>query len=285
MRQIKSCTDAQMFVFDSVADLDEYTDGNYFDSGRLMHEESFLGEKLESWIQVQEKMQSAWEFGMTVLDEYVLKLQDEELLQLKSHKRKLEYSDESGDEIDLEKSAEAGHSVWRRYTREETTGPQEVTIITDTTAPWTTDPSDILWRGAVAIALTKLLEERGYKVELWVVNGTNLWSDEPETPVCTACCLKKCSDPLDISTLVSTVSGWFYRTATFSLMLTICDKTNHTPHYALGPVYPPKPRDLDELSRDELRIYSSGVFSFNGALSCVKAEIEKFKAKGQTEST
>lgn len=282
MRHTKSAINSEMFVFDSVTDMTDYTDANMWDK-LYTKSENFLGEKIESGEQLRDKIKSAWEYGLTVLGEYSIKLENEAKIELKSHKRKIVYSTEGGDEVDVEKSQEQGQIVWRKYVREESTGPTEVTIITDTTTAYFMDSADILWRGAAAIALTKLLEDRGYKVELWVVNGTELYSGK-DTKVCTACCLKRCSDPLDTSTLINTVAGWFYRTATFGLLNTICSKEGESVANGYGTCYTPKPQDLDELSRDELRIYSSGVYTFSGALDCIKAEVARFASKEKEQA-
>ncbi len=77
---------------------------------------------------------------------------------------------------------------------------------------------NLLWRGAAAVALTRLLEEAGYRVELWAaVKVTRVWQrkDKFDTAVMDAVCLKRAGDPLDESTLISAVSGWFFRTVTF----------------------------------------------------------------------
>lgn len=78
-----------------------------------------------------------------------------------------------------------------------------------------------------------------------------------------------------MSTLVNTVAGWFYRTVTFTLMDTICAKTKETCSSGYGCVYNPTETDLDEITPDALRVYSSGVFTFNGAVSLMESELGK----------
>ena len=279
MRMVTSQSGARIFVFESNADILEYTDSNKFSSaqrGRSAEERArFVGRKFEDWEDVKKGIQTAWEQGMEILQMSVERLQKESRPEMKSRKRETKFDDSEGDEFDFDRYM-AGQQPFRSSTRETHNGPGEITIITDTTTSANYEAEDILWRGAVALALTKLLEEKGYRVELWVINGSFLFDGRPY-PVCTACCLKRCSDPLDISTLVNTVSGWFYRTATFTLLETIVDKNNERLAWGLGRVYTPIPEDLNMVTPDLVRIYSSGCYSFSGAIQQVRGEVERFK--------
>lgn len=276
MRRVERVQDtgADMFIFDGQKDLNDWNVAGQFVKS------DFFKDVPKSWEELQKKLVEDWKYGMEVLTSFVKRLKQEAIPDLKSTKRTTTFSMEEGEEIDLERLAQ-GLPYWKHTEREEKTGPQDVTIIIDTTTIAYRDTDDILWRGACALGLAFVLEEKGYKVELWVVNGSYLYTDG-RTPVVTACCLKRPQDPLDLSTLVSTVSGWFYRSATFTLLRTIGHKTGKEIQYeSLGAAYEPRSADLDEVSRDELRIYSSGVFSFSAAVSMIRGELEKFAAKGE----
>jgi hypothetical protein len=262
----------------------DYTDENQFGVGQNM-QESFIGRgDIRSYEDFEKTTEQLWQEGMEVLNMYLERLSKAAIPELKSHKRKIEWSwdDDGSGEFDPDRAAQ-GLPPWRKSTREQNTGPTEVTIITDSTAQWSMDSTDILWRGAAALAMTKLLEDKGYKVELWVASGSTLFMGRPYGVVL-ACNLKRCQDPLDMSTLVNTVSGWYYRTGTFACMRTICLKCNERIADGLGTVYSPRGGDLDEISQDELRIYSSGVFTFNGALNMILAEVNKFQTKGESDA-
>lgn len=275
MRDVKSRSGARMFIFDSPAEIESYVDPNLF----IPESASFTGGDFESWDDVIKRQTTAWEEGMDTLGMCLERLEEAELPEIRSRKAKTEYKDE-GQEFDYERYMQ-GEKPFKETKREESEGPGEVTIITDTTTPSHYAHTDILWRGAVALALTKKLEEKGYHVELWVVNGSDLFSGR-DFAVHTACCLKRSSDPLDISTLTNTVSGWFYRTATFSLLRTICHKTGEHPASGLGRARTPAAADLDEISRDPFRIYSSGAFSFSGAMGQIAAELARIKKDKET---
>ena len=283
MNKLTSKNGALLYRFDSVAQITEYVlpeVSERFFNGRDVHR--FIGRELSDWEQTQLATKQLWQEGIDILLASVERLKKEAIPEIKSRQRKTQFNDGGqGEEFDYERFM-AGECAWRSSVREETHGTNEVTIITDTTTEYRRHSEDILWRGAVAIALTSILEQKGYRVELWVVNGTRLFVGE-STPVCTACCLKKTSDPLDTSTLVNTVSGWFYRTATFSLLESICKREGKRAHHSLGMCYIPKPAELDLISVDANRIYSSGAYSFNGAINQVLAELEQFKPKDKTQ--
>lgn len=281
MRLINTRQDREIWMFESSEDMERFTDPNAWDHDKMNHSKGFVGEDIPTWEALQARLKRDWAEGMYILQQYIDKIESQKIPELKSHKRQTNFNMDDGDEVDLERLY-AGQAFWRKSEREEKEGPTEVTIVTDTTTVWHKSAEDVLWRGAAAIALTKILEEKGYRVELWVVNGTRLYAGESK-PVMTACCLKRTSDPLDTSTLINTVSGWFYRTLTFSMLLTICKTRGKQPSGGLGSCYTPTQDDLDHITPDQLRIYSAGVYSFNGAFDMIVHELQKFSLKEQPE--
>lgn len=272
MRRINEPRKLDLFVFDSMTELAAFVNPDHFHPRKR----SFVGEHLADWAGVLKRTTRDWAEGMYILNEFVQKLRSAPLPEIKSHKRQVRFNDHDGDEIDYDRLRN-GQDFWRKSEREETTGPTTVTVVIDTTTAANVASDDILWRGAAAIALTQILEEKGYTVELWVANGSQLYNGE-STRVLTSCCLKRTSDPLDPSTLINTVAGWFYRTVTFTLLDTLCQKAGKGVAWGYGCCAEPMPHELDHLSRDANRVYASGVFSFNGALSMIQAELEKIAA-------
>ena len=260
----------EWFIFDSMTELVDYNDPNLFE---VHSDPDWVGMDLPNWGAVDAASKKDWKEGLDILADYVEKLTDSALPEVKSHRRKVRYNEFDGDEIDYDR-LRAGQEYWRKSERETTTGPSTMTILVDTSAHWGKRSKDILWRGAAALALTQILEEKGYSVELWLVNGSTLFSGK-NTRVMTACCLKRCSDPLDISTAINSMSGWFYRTVGFTVDRTICKKQEEGVAYGLGAVATPTQDELDTVTSDELRVYSSGVYSFDGALAMIVGELEK----------
>lgn len=279
MRQIKSSLENDVFLFDSMVEVFDYINPKLSDT-YLQAGSGFIGEKFESWADVQNKAKSAWDYGMSVLQSFVERLQKIDMPELKSRKRRVRFNTDGGDEVDIERLL-TGQPYWRESRREESSGPTEVTIVMDATATAGVAADNILWRGAAGVALAQILEQRGYLVELWIVDAGKLFADS-QNQVIIACNLKRPQDPLDVSTLVNVASGWFYRTVTFTLMASICEKTGHPLSPGLGRVYMPKPADLDAITPDELRIFSAGVFTFSGAVQVIEREMQRF-AKNLTD--
>lgn len=260
---------SEMFQFESMAEVAVFSNPEKFQS----REKGFVGEDLPTWDKVLDRTVRVWAEGMYTVQQYVDKLRAEKLPELKDSKRKTTFNSEEGDEMDPERLRN-GEAFWKKTEREDKRGPIPVTIVVDTTTPYHTNSNDILWRGAAALALALLLEEKGYQTEIWVINGSQLYAGE-STPVMTSCCLKRCGDPIDVSTLSNVVAGWFYRTVTFTTLKTICEKRGKMVSDGLGSCYYPVASDLDHLSKDRNRVYMSGVFSFDGALSAILGEVTK----------
>ncbi len=271
MHDLTTKTKARLFKFDSMADVKEYIDPDQAASD--IERSEFVGREFKGWEDVDVATESAWDHGAEVLKAYIERLADAALPVMKSRMRHTEWSYDDGDEIDTDRMAQ-GLAYRRRVIRETSTGPGELTVIIDTSTPFFHESDDVLWRGGVAVAMTKYLEERGYRCEVWCVNGSNLFADQ-YSPVLTATCLKRCEDPLDVSTLINVVSGWYYRCVSFTLLNTICYKEGRPMSMGYGRCATPQPKDLDAISTDPLRMYSSGVYTFNGALQMMIGEVNR----------
>lgn len=277
MRVSKSKTEAEIVQFESMKEMTEYIDPSCFRAG----DESFVGEKgLHSWDNVTERTLKDWQEGMEVITMYKDKLQGMNLPELKPRQRFTTFRENEGDEFDPERAMQ-GMPAWRVTKREKRDGPATITIVIDTTAECYRDSLDLFWRGAGALALADLLEKKGYGTEIWVVNGSKAFAYE-QFPLVTCCNLKRPGDVFDISTLTNAVAGWMYRTVTFALIRTVGKKTNRLIEYSLGAAYTPTNPDLNVVTSDEIRVYSAGYFSFNGALSALENEIERISKAEET---
>lgn len=276
--QIKvSKSKAMMFVFEGQTDLTNYIDPKTYKTKDVGAE---VGRDFEKWEDVMQAAQEAWEDGIEQLGMFTERLRETEIRPIKSHKRVVVWGPGPDGEIDLERMQSGEANCFKTYKREKSDGPTSLTIVIDVSTPWHVDSFDILWRGAAAIALTYLLEEKGYSVELWVAHGSTFFANKPY-PGILAACLKRTSDPLDMSSLVNTVAGWFYRTVIFALIRTVGIKTNEAIDSCLGRVYSPTETDLDEITPDALRIYSTGVFTFNGSCNLMESELGKLADSGE----
>jgi hypothetical protein len=275
MQDITLNKNNRLFRFDSMTEVVEFCNPkDYEDAGK-----GFMGEDLPSWDHVMKRSSRVWAEGMFTLNQFLDRLRKVEIPEIKSRKRKTQFSEHGGDEIDLDRLY-AGQPYWRESKSEAVTGPTTITVIIDTSTSSSVDAKNILWRGAAALALTEILEEKGYSVEIWVIAGETSWSG-CQTAIYKACRLKCCSDPLDCSTLINSVSGWFYRSATFTLMKSIATHCKKTARHSLGSPCTATQDDIDHLTTDQNRVYSSGVYTFDGACDLMVAELTRIAEQGE----
>ncbi len=238
---------------------------------------SFVGRDFDDWDDVKEATRTAWPDGLDVLEWMVRDLDGASIEQPRSRRRRTRFRDDDGDELDCDR-LRCGQAYWRTSRRESAKGPTTVTVLVDVGAHCKVNHMDILWRGAAAIALTKRLEEAGYRVELWSVSLTErLWSPRSKNAITVldAVCLKRPSDPIDESTLISAVAGWFYRTVGFRAW---CSGTR-TIQRGLGHHRAPKSAELDHVSRDENRILVANWFEYGKAVDTVRQAIVNLKTR------
>lgn len=263
----------EIWKFDSVAQYNGFLNKDLQERIEVT-DSCFLGREFNSFDEVQQALDKAWNDGIEIVDMFTERLRKIDFPAIKEVKAKKTFNSEDG-EIDFERMLSGNPDYYLKVAREKTEGPTTVTIVTDMSGAGWIDADDMLWRGAAAIALTYLLEERGYQVELWVCKGSMFLEEHPDRRIFQTVQLKGCGDPLDLGTLVSAVSAWFYRTETFLMAQTIAELAGETVKSNYGRPVSPTESDLDLITTDQKRIYSTGVFSFDGACQLMEAELKR----------
>jgi hypothetical protein len=207
----------ELRVYDSIAEVvDRATSKS---SPRPKAEDSicsttFTGRAFRTWNGIRTAANTMWSDGLDILDGMTTEIAAADIPAPVSRKRKMRFDEANGDEIDYDR-LRSGQDFWRTCRRDNVRGPATVTVMVDVSANSSVDHADILWRGAAAIAMTDLLEEAGYRVELWAVEGgVSTYVDGAGSMI--AVCLKQAAEVLDRSTLINAVSGWFFRTIMFA---------------------------------------------------------------------
>jgi hypothetical protein len=197
---------------------------------------SFVGRSFDSAEHWFSEMGNIWQEGIKTVQELLAEIKSEKLPPPKSRKRKRRIDETNGDDIDLDRLRQ-GEAFWHQIRRDVTTGPTSFTIIADASTNYSHKSRDILWKAAAGVATTHLMEEAGYRVELWLVEyAQQCFTDATDLIVATQ--IKRSQDPLNISKLSSVMSGWFYRTGLFAASClsvknrTACDSLGY-PNYAL----------------------------------------------------
>src|SRR5262245_9403611 len=173
----------------------------------------YVGRRFNNWKEVEQAANALWPHGMEVIQEMLDALREVALPRPQNIRRQRTWSEDTGDEICLDRM-KRGQPYWRTTHRDHRPGPLSVTIVTDLETSMYVKPDDILWRGASAICLTQLLEEAGYRVELWTAAHSGS-SEDRSKEFLNATCLKRGGEPIDLSSFVNAVSGWSYRTINF----------------------------------------------------------------------
>lgn len=151
----------------------------------------------------------------------------------KSKKKKKEYSDQEGEEIDIDKFTQGEENFWIRSGRESIKGPQEVVLVIEASIPGNVEIKAGMWRGVAGVVLADILEEHGYTVEMQLIDYCTRPYDSdsyknlsPELVTelqgirffANELVIKKSGDPLNIATLMNTLSTWYFRTVMLQSM-------------------------------------------------------------------
>lgn len=270
-------TPCQLFTFESTAELlaeaiPACPGGKDAQENFSIQNEHFIGEYFKTWEDVQGKTNNVWQKGMDTYTKMMSDLRDTELPKPVNIRRRAVWSEDGGDEVDVDR-LRRGQPFWRTTRRDHRPGPLNVTICTNLSTACSVDSSQILWRGAAAVCLAEILEQAGYRVELWAINHTSKGyrnGDGQSTGVC----LKRCSDPLDTSSLINCVSGWFFRTvvfASYSLFKGSNPASNYgRPFQSLASIIP-------HITPDEKAFDCSEIWNHWAAVSWVRSQLEKIK--------
>lgn len=259
--------------FDSIEELLADVRAADLDQGpgvRALKRKEFVGRYFNTWSDVYSAAMSAWPEGMDTVQRMVRELEDDSSVPKPvSRRRRPRFSEDDGDELDYDR-LRSGQPFWRTSRRQSTRGPQTVTIVVDVNARSAIEHSNILWRGAAAIAMTHVLEQAGFRVELWTAHRTEHAYTDGSNHMHVVC-LKRAGDPLDAGTLVSAVSGWFLRSVMFRAKC-IGDKRVVS---GLGQPLVPTKFSLSPLLPGCEPIVIAGAFSYEGALSIAREAIKK----------
>ena len=232
---------------------------------------SFLGRDLCTWDQVLNAAKREWPEGLEVVQEMLYQLRDlKSELRPKSVRRRPRWADD-GDEIDNDR-LRSGQEPWRVARRESADGPQTVVIFTNVSALGSVRHEDVLWRGAVATALADLLEEAGYRVELWGCRYTSR-AYQDHSNLLQAYCLKRAEEPLDLAAVVNGVSAWFFRSAIFQAQYA---EPKSRPASTMGVTLQLNPEmpELTELARGARSVVIDGVWTKRDALRLAREALE-----------
>jgi len=240
----------------------------------------FVGRPFSTWDDVTKAVGEPWEAGLKMLDKVRDQLSSVELPRPKNIRRQPCWSDEAGDELDLDRYR-AREPFWRTSHRARATAPRVVTMAVNIAASCAMSSLAIAWRGATACMMADILEAQGYRVEILaacIMSG--VWRNGNSNLQGTW--IKKVDERCDIADLINALSGWYFRTVLFG-------STGLTGKYAVshmgmpGKVTKEMVKAIDPATSDECWLIE-GAFDFRSAVSLATrllgtlAEAETVKA-------
>lgn len=238
----------------------------YIDDGLIRVD--FYGRDVRSWGHLETIASQYWPEGMAIVQAMLDQLRDVELPRPLAYRRKRRFSEDDGDELDVDRLlGRQAHWEYRRLER--AIAPGAITICCDVSGAWNIPASLLLWRGATAVCLTNLLEQAGYRVELWSVRHVSeAFLDKGDSY--TAVRTKLPNEPVSIGEAICGVSAWFYRTA----MLHSCNIHPASPDHG-GGYSEHIGKFLDVVTGDPLKVVVSGVWSLAEATKFIRHQLEQ----------
>lgn len=250
--------------FDSLTAMENFTQKRLFQACGS----SFVGRNLKTFEDALNASKDIWTEGMEIGEDVYQQLKSEIEIELKNCKRKVKFNPEDGDEIDLERLY-AGQDFWRTSERDGD-APGEFSVAIQTSTPWTKTPYEAMWRGIVGVIVAEILEEAGHRVRIVGVEKTDLTRIGVNV---IAVELKGFADPMDRSSLINGLSGWYHRTVRLATMATangIWDSRGFPIEHVFA-------SDLDTvLGETENRMFVSDVYTRGESVRMVTDELQKF---------
>lgn len=265
-------------IFESLAELGEhsYEASKKNPGGYWNHlgwdEVEWVGRNFHNDLKNAEKaLGELWQEGMDIYDKVSQRLRDVELPRPVSIKRRGAWSEDGGDEIDLDRMRR-GQAYWRTTHRDHRPGPMSITIVSNVAANSSKSSMEMMWRGAASVVLTNILEDAGYRVELWAAGySQEVWTDDKNNVHAT--CLKRTTDPMDVGALINVLSGWCYRSIYFAQKL----MPNRNITMSLGHSISIR-KLIPHITSDEQVMVSEDLWDFNAAVRWIRDQLELLKS-------
>lgn len=235
----------------------------------------FVGRRFLSGKHAVAAAAEVWKAGLDEIESMIAELSTD-LPAPVSRRRKPKWLADDGSDICLDR-LRAGQEYWREARRQVSHGVNTITIITNMATSAAVKSNKILWRGAAAVAVTHLLEEAGYRVELIAAScvQNNLSAAKNGGPGHTihAITLKQPEQPVDLATLTNWVSGWAYRTVWW-----MWKNCHGVPTCTYGqPAEPDQPGFKNALTTDRCAYVVTGVWDRHAAIRSAKSILDSVR--------
>lgn len=171
---------------------------------------------LASWNAVARECNNPWSEGT----ERVLEVGEEIAKSLPpqpvSIRRQRRWSEDSGD-LDIDRILGNAEAPYRESYRATRPNLQNIAIMCDVSSAGFVTNERLFYRSAAVIAAVDILEESGYRCEVWAYDlGQQCYIGTKDHNSFIAFQAKGLGDSLDIDTMAKCLSPWFFRTCLFA---------------------------------------------------------------------
>lgn len=189
----------------------------------------WVGRKIADRDELLRFASQVWHDGMDMLDAAKSRVSAATMPEPKTRRRRARFDEFDGDDICLDRLRD-GAPFWRTTSREFSNGASVITLAVGIGASGAVSADAIIWRGIAAIVLTELLEAAGYRVAIVGFDASiDAFEDGSDTFVSVD--MKDASDPLDVVTLVNSLSSWAFRTVGLGALGLSFEGREHSPGY------------------------------------------------------
>jgi len=171
---------------------------------------------LSTWGAVTTQCRNAWSDGISAVEKCGEEIAKSSPPQPVSIRRQRRWSENDG-EIDIDRALRGEPDCLRESYRTRRPRSQNIAIMCDVGAGAVVRNADLLWRSAAVIAAIDILEESGYRCEVWAYDlGRQCYLKTKNHHSFVAWMVKDAGDALDLDNVVKCLSPWFFRTALFA---------------------------------------------------------------------
>lgn len=192
--------------------------------------------------------------------------------------RRPRFSEDSGDEVDMDRWQRRDPDFWvdfHRTRKPGNGGAKIVDILAEFNASAHRDAAEIAWRGACAIILADVLQDAGYRVRVtfqWLSrgyyqNGDNAWAQVV---------IKRPEDPVDFATLAAVNSSWAYRSVGF---MSHCQQKQHAEIGMGHCIHNQSEWPMELLNVTDSTIIFNDIWTLDDAARTVRSAIDKIQSK------
>jgi hypothetical protein len=228
---------------------------------------------------LQTTVNSSWQDGLSIMGDMMDELRDAVTAKPVSRRRRRTWSDDSGDDLCFDRLRSGREDFWVRVERQTLPGPATATVLVNIGANQGRQSREILWRGAAALCLIELLEDAGYSVEFWIVQKSRrAFTNDTDSLVGVRA--KSAQQPIDRSTLINAVSGWFFRTIGFGGEQLGCEEYGLTASCGLGSATTISSDEVEQLTTDDKAVVVDDVWNQSAAIDKVRDLLEQMNVTG-----